>query len=592
MFTINFGEKPMIRQLRHCAFIASLTYSCLATAVDTDDILELTLEKPKAVIMGEVAKDRIRFNVCANPTSELCYGALQYRLAGEEDWENTITFPLARSQHYSDAVDIKELKPENKYEYRIGTFHIRDQSILPNVKLIWNDQSNPNYEQDIFYSYEDFVGKKDLSFLFGSCQYDGPLLDKLEKSPLALLNLLMKIKPLRNIGFFTKLTKLPGYKSKISNTQLGIMIELLALAEQEGTFIRTDDSEIFKTIREYAEKNNIQLRGFMDMGDTYYRDWLNIYGGAQNTEEVYALILNAITTAGRYEIQKTMPTLVQIDDHAFKDNFTRNDLIGQNYSLFADSCWRMADMVQRQMNIYDPETKQIGYRWSETSLWGLPVFIGDFRSEMIPGLAKISTAQQTALEKFLIKWGSYPKVILSQVPIGPDDTSKDTSDKWGDAGYQITRNKILNYLYSNKIKNTFWLGGDIHSGLFADVVHTSKPINENSLRSFPRVTDETESEVSMKNIVLAEAVASPFNWPIQFESMVLDPFIPLGESDKGHFCVVNQSSLVKKNHGGIFKLSDDGMKVEIALLTNSPDNPSGEVVLKKVYQLVPYESKM
>jgi hypothetical protein len=589
MFITNCGGKAMIRQLRHCALIVSLTYSCLATAFDREEMLDLTLEKPKAVIMGEVNEDHIRFNVCANPTSELCYGALQYRLAGEENWGNTITFPLPRTQHYSDAIDVKDLRPENKYEYRIGTFHVPDQSVLPTVNLIWNNQNNPNYEQDIFYSYEDFVGKKDLFFLFGSCQYDGPLLDKLAKSPVALLNLLMKIKPLRQIGFFTALTKLPAYKSKISNTTLGIVIELLALAEQEGTFIRTDDSEIFQTIRQYIEKNNIQLRAFADMGDTYYRDFVNIWAGAQNTEEIYALVMDALTTPGRYEIQKSMPTLVQIDDHAFKDNFTRNDLTGESYSLFADSCWRMADMVQRQMNNYDPSTKQIGYRWSETNLWGLPVFISDFRSEMIPGVAKISTAQQTALEKFLIKWGNYPKVILSQVPIGPDDKSKDTSDKWGDAGYQITRNKILNHLYSNKIKNTFWLGGDIHSGLFADVVHTRYSITQNKVRGFPRVTEASQSEVNMEHIVLAEAVASPFNWPIQFESMVLDPYMPLGTSEKGSFCVVNQSSLVKKNHAGIFKLSEDGTKVEIALLTNSPDNPSGEVVLNKVYQLVPYE---
>ncbi len=579
----------MIRHLRHYTFIASLTYSYLVTAVEPIIPVDLHLEKPKAVIMGEIGEDRIRFNVCATPNSELCYGALQYRLSGEEAWGNTITFPLPRTQHYSDAIDIKGLTAESKYEYRIGTFHIPDQSVLSAVNLIWNDQNNPNYEQSEFYSYENVMGKKDLYFLFGSCQYDGPLLDKLEKSPLALLNLLMKIKPLRDIGFFTKLTKLPGYKSKISNTQLGIVIDLLALAEQEGAFFRTDDGEIFRTFQKYAQKNNIQLRGFMDMGDTYYRDWLNKYAGARNTEEVYELIVDALTTSGRYEIQKSVPTLVQIDDHAIKDNFTRNDLTGQNYSLFNDACWRMTDTVQRQMKIYDPITKQIGYRWSETNLWGLPVFIGDFRSEMIPSVAKISTAQQTALEGFLSKWGNYPKVILSQMPIGPDDTSKDTSDKWGDSGYQITRNKILNYLYGNKIKNTFWLGGDIHSGLFADVVHTRQAIEHNKLRGFPRVTEATQSEVDMKDIVLAEAIASPFNWPIQFESMILDPFIPLGTSDKGHFCVVNQSPLVKKNHAGIFKLSDDGTKVEISLLTNSPDNPSGEVALKKVYQLVPYE---
>lgn len=579
----------MIKRLRYLTFIVSLTYSCFAWAMEpADHIIEL--EKPKAVIMGDVIDDHMRLNVFAKPTSELAYGALQYRLIGEDDWEETKIFPLPRSQYYSDAIDIQDLKPASRYEYRVGTFHIPDQSLLSNITLVWNDQENPNYDYEIFHSYENMIGERDLCFMFGSCQYDGPLLKMLEKSPLALLNVIMKSKVLRKIALFTKITKLPGYRKTIGKTRLGTIIDIFALAEKEGKFFRTDDSRTFRTVIEYCSENGIGLRGFVDMGDTYYRDWLNKYAGAKNTEEVYKLIADAITTSGRYELQKIMPTLVQIDDHALTDNYTKNTLSGEDYTLFMDSCWRMADLVQRQMAIYDPVTKHIGYRWYETQLWGLPVFIGDFRSEMVPGIEKISGAQKTALKGFLSKWGNYPKAIVSQVPIGPDDNSSDGADKWEDEGYQDTRNDILNYLYSNKIKNTFWLGGDIHSGLFADVVHTRKSADRDRVRGFPREIELHETEVSMRNIVLAEAVASPFNWPIQFESMVLDPYKPLGTSDRGSFCIVNQSPLVKRNHAGIFRLLEDGNTVEIVLLGNDPDNPSGVVALRKVYHLEPYQS--
>ncbi|WP_010297946.1 alkaline phosphatase D family protein [Candidatus Odyssella thessalonicensis] len=581
----------MLKKLKGIFVLAAVAYSCAINAAE-DELQVITLEKPKAVIMGEVSENKIRLNVLANPASEPTFGVLQYGPL-EEEWEDTIVFPLPRSQHFSEAVDIKDLIPGCQYEYRIGTFHIPDNSLLSRITFAWEEEEDgkPKYDHALFQAYENMVGKRDVAFLFGSCQYDGPLLDKLEKSPLGLLNLLMKSKCLRKIGFFSKLSKLPGFKKKLTDTKLGILVEMLVLAEKEGEFFRTDDSEIFKTVEKFSSCNNIALRGFIDMGDTYYRDWLNKYAGAKGTEEIYELLCDALTAEGRYEFQKTMPTYVQIDDHAVKDNFTKKDLEGENYNSLTNACWTLADILQRQMSTYDPISGHIGYRWTETRLWGLPVFIGDFRSEMMPGVEKISKAQMAALKNFLLMWGDHPKVIVSQVPIGPDDKSGDGSDKWGDEGYQSSRNDILNTLYTHKIKNTFWLGGDIHSGLFADIVHTKKekPEAQDKLWKFPRITDAKESDVNMKRVLLAQAVASPFNWPIQFESMILDPYKPLGTSDKGSFCIVNQSSLVKQNHAGIFKLSATGDTVEITLLGNNPDNKAGEVALRKIYHLAPYQ---
>lgn len=561
----------------------------LLSASGSTESVEVAIEKAKAVIMGELMDDHMRLNVVANPTSELCYGAFQHRLKGVDDWGDALVFPLARATHYSDSIDVTGLIKGMSYEYRIGTFHIPDASLLSVTTLNWGEDNTLTYDYEIFQAYDDLVCQNEINFLFGSCQYDGPLLDMLEKSPLILVNIIARNKFLRKIGLFTKLTNLPGYKKTIGRTALGTVIEAFALAEQEGEFIRTDDSEIFRTVIEYCSENAINLRGFIDMGDTYYRDWLNKFAGANNTEEVYALLINALTTAGRYDLQKRMPTFVQIDDHAIKDNYTKDDLVGDNYSPLVDACWRMTDILQRQMRIYDPQTKQIGYRWQEMLLWGLPVFIGDFRSEMRPGISKISTAQQTSLLKFLSKWGNYPKVIVSQVPIGPDVIDADNSDKWGDTGYQSTRMSILSHIYQNKIRNTFWLGGDIHSGLFADIIHTRLSVDNDVLRGFPRVTDEIETRVSMKSIMLAQAIASPFNWPIQFEKLALNTYAPIGSTAVGNFCVVNQSPLVKRNHAGLFKLSQDGSRVEITLLGNDPDNPSGMVALRKNYDLVPYK---
>lgn len=554
---------------------------------------EVSIEKPLAVVMGPVMPSTIRFSVVAQPKATLAYGAIQYRIIGEDVW-STQKFPISRAVNTADSVDISGLEDGQKYECRIGIFYVDDESNVDGVNLSWLDPLNRNHALDCYYeiipSYRNLVGQDSFALIFGSCQYDGPLLEYLRKSPLRLVDAYTSQSLLRKLALASKLRRLPGYGKIFNGSCVDSLLTIVSLAETEGKFIRTDDGETFRTVIEFAAANNLKMRGLIDMGDTYYRDWLNKYAGAETAEAVYHLLVDALTTSGRHELQGMMPTIVQVDDHAWRDNFNRDDL-NRDYTDFTDICWRLADLLQRQHPTYNPLTKNIGYRWFETQFYGLPAFVCDFRSEARAGVEKISAAQFAGLSAFIKKWGNYPKIIVSQIPIGPDKIGEPDADKWGDDGYLKTRTDILTFLKEKKVKNTFWLGGDIHAGMLNEVVWSTNTTGEGKLRGFFREEEFPKLIIDMKHVILAQAVASPFNWPIQFENFDLDTRAPLAITKTGYFGVVNQSTLVKRNHAGLFRLSADGKQVVIQILGNDPDHSSGTIVLERTYNLCPYDAR-
>jgi hypothetical protein len=548
---------------------------------------QYTVDAPMAVIMGPVTQDGVRFSVMAKPNYQLAMGVIQYRVAGTDDWSATQVFPLARAKNYVDVTDLTDLRSATKYEYRCGVFYISDQSELSNATLSWAPLTEATYVYETFYSYSNLVGSEAFALVFGSCQYDGPLLDCLENSPLSIINWYTKRSIFRKLGLASKILTIPGLKNTIGGSVVGNLLTMFSLAEQEGEFIRTDDSQIFRTVIEFIVQQALRNRGFIDMGDTYYRDWLNKYAGAYTAEEVQQLIVDAVTTPGRSELQRIVPTTVLIDDHAIADNFTGADL-RDGYTQLDDTCWRLADLVQRQSPIYDSVSGHIGYRWYETEYYGLPAFVGDFRSEAFPNKEKISQRQLQAIKAFIKKWGKHPKLLISQIPIGPDQKGEEDSDKWGNDLYKETRTAILDSCATPGVANTFWLGGDIHAGMFNEIVTTKRDPQSLRLRHFNRIESYPKLVVDMTNVVLAQAVASPFNWPIQFESLALDPMKPLGTSGQKSYCIVNQSDLIRQNHAGILRMSADGHSMTAQLIGPDPDNAAGRILLERTYMLVPY----
>ena len=84
----------------------------------------LEVQEPVAVVMGPVTEQGVRFSVMANRSAQLAYAALQYRIAGDEDWSETQITPLPRALDNVNALDLSGLVPARRYEYRCGVFYI------------------------------------------------------------------------------------------------------------------------------------------------------------------------------------------------------------------------------------------------------------------------------------------------------------------------------------------------------------------------------------------------------------------------------------------------------------------------------------
>ena len=104
-----------------------------------------------------------------------------------------------------------------------------------------------------------------------------------------------------------------------------------------------------------------------------------------------------------------------------------------------------------------------------------------------------------ALKKFLKSKTSVVKFIASSVPMAPDSKSKNTcltkifdnspQDRW--EGHQKQRKEILDFIKKEKIKNVFFLSGDVHVSYAFDIV-----------------------EKSSSEVIARQITSSAFNWGV------------------------------------------------------------------------------
>jgi len=106
-------------------------------------------------------------------------------------------------------------------------------------------------------------------------------------------------------------------------------------------------------------------------------------------------------------------------------------------------------------------------------------FIMDVRTERnLKMKYMIDQIQQEALLEWLEKNPDAPKFIGTSVPFFPDsfkenDSTELDTDKW--SGFTTQRNTILDFIFQKKIKNIFFLSGDVHASFYSVLYSHKQP---------------------------------------------------------------------------------------------------------------------
>ncbi|MCB9557133.1 MAG: alkaline phosphatase D family protein [Deltaproteobacteria bacterium] len=212
----------------------------------------------------------------------------------------------------------------------------------------------------------------------------------------------------------------------------------------------------FRSLVRAAER---ELDLFIHLGDMSYND------GAQTADEYRALWHKTLADPGYQAILSRTGICATLDDHEIVDN---SKLYPVDPALIATALDAYAENVAIQLG---PARKiWRSYRWGKTAEF----FVLDCRTERKPASREtaqaeyISEAQLSWLTSALSASPCHFKVMLNSVPITRfPDFWPEQDDRW--QGYAAQRQRLLDHIADNQIRNVWWLSGDFHIGVVARV---------------------------------------------------------------------------------------------------------------------------
>jgi cholesterol oxidase len=207
---------------------------------------------------------------------------------------------------------------------------------------------------------------------------------------------------------------------------------------------------------------------------------------------------NALRAQAMREILRRVPVRMLLDDHELSDDWEPMalELQGRNEAAakkindarrFGYGAYRKYQQMQRARR-RDPVSPPDGPVDVHFSFGGYRFYLADTRTGRSPRGSAVSAAdvqilgafQRDALEKWLldhpheVKFVATPSLLLPRLrATAESDMNRVRSDAWD--GFPHSTQRLIEFIFDNKIRNTVFLSGDEHHSLFAEI--TIRPAN-------------------------------------------------------------------------------------------------------------------
>ena len=292
-----------------------------------------------------------------------------------------------------------------------------------------------------------------------------------------------------------------------------------------GKFFDDRGDKIFRTIDQLFHDRNLPIHQLIMMGDQIYADDLNRLGADKTVDDYLERYKDAFTQKYIRHLMSKVPTYMTLDDHEIEDNWPANakskDLVSKfpaaihAYQIYQSSHSPCIPVVDGKLQ---GTLEKLWYNYSDGCV---DIFVMDTRTERQLNAKKIiSTAQMTALKKWLADGSSSVKVIVSSVPV----FGSESHDKWG--GFPEQRADLINFIFDHNIPRVVFLSGDLHVSW--------------------------SSEITLKNnsaSKIVSIVASAFFWPYPVGSIKnLEHSKTIKWSDKKEIVIGNASKICKEDN--------------------------------------------
>jgi alkaline phosphatase D len=236
---------------------------------------------------------------------------------------------------------------------------------------------------------------------------------------------------------------------------------------------------IFASISNLVEHANPPISAMLMTGDQIYVDDLNIVAPDRELKEILHKYRVAFTQPNIAKLMSGLPTYMILDDHEIEDNWPakRNksdDLLYTN-AIKAYELYQASHSPAQQLSGSGQTKKKLDKYWYQFTEGDIEWFITDSRTRR--NLSEVDrrildVEQEQALCQWLIHSPARVKFVVTSVMFYPD-RKRLGDDAW--QAFPEQRLRLLETIRTHRIKNVFFVSGDVHGSLTSRLTHSEDP---------------------------------------------------------------------------------------------------------------------
>ncbi|WP_223555210.1 alkaline phosphatase D family protein [Pseudomonas sp. BF-R-01] len=350
----------------------------------------------------------------------LVFGGIRYRRSGDTPWSKAIFKQLTSTRDMCDVFALNDLATDTEYEYQAGWF-----SPMSPVHTVETVQELPLQWPRHVYRFSTQSGNPAAprAYIVGSCRY-------------------------------------------------------LRMTVGAPSFPHLGD-RIFASITNLAQRAETPISALLMTGDQVYIDDLNIIAPDREYKEILSKYRMAFSQPHISKLMSGTPTYMILDDHEIEDNWptnkNKNDDFLYNNAIAAYELYQASHSPAHEL-LEDGNIRQHLERyWYQFTNGDIEWFVTDSRTRrnLSAGDRRIlDEEQELALCEWLIHSPARVKFVVTSVMFYPD-RKRLGDDAW--KAFPEQRLRLLETIRTRRIKNVFFVSGDVHGSLTSRLTHSEDP---------------------------------------------------------------------------------------------------------------------
>ncbi len=350
----------------------------------------------------------------------LVFAGLRYRRRGETHWSRGVFSQLTEQRDMCEVIALNQLAADTEYEYQAGWFS--PMSPLHTVESI--QELALQWPGDIYrFSTPSDSATAPRGYIVGSCRY---------------LRMTAGLASLPHLG-----------------------------------------DRIFASINHLAQHRAAPINAMVMTGDQVYIDDLNLIAPDRDYGEILKKYRTAFSQPHIARLMSGIPTYMILDDHEIEDNWPANKNRGDDHlydnAIAAYELYQASHSPAHELHDDGTINRHLSRYWYQFTHGDIEWFVTDSRTRRnlsADNRRILDEEQEQALCTWLVHSPARVKFVVTSVVLYPD-RRRFATDAW--QAFPEQRLRLLETIRTHRIKNVFFVCGDVHGSLTNRLTHSEDP---------------------------------------------------------------------------------------------------------------------